>query len=375
MSQSARTASALTIQAGPRALAHLRQHGLRAQDIALIPGAAGGPKGLILQALDQWLFGHWLPSAPRERMLIGASIGAWRMAAACHADPVAAFQRLGDLYCGQCYPLRPSSAQVSQVAAQLLADFIGGHEAELCSHPYYRLQLLAVRGRQLLAAPRGWLGTGTGFAAAGLANLASRARLAGHLERIVIGDPRDPADWLRQQFDAFETRFVPLTPDNVGAALLASSSLPLMMEPVRQIPHAPAGTYWDGGLIDYHLALPYSRIADQPDGGLVLYPHFTDRVIPGWLDKWLPWRRAGRGDRDRLQRGWLDNVILVSPSPGFVHSLVRHKLPDRKDFTYHGQDHEARIRHWQQAVAEGERLRDALAEFALRPDLDQVLPL
>ena len=375
MNQSARPASALTIQAGPRALAHLRQHGLRAQDIALIPGAAGGPKGLILQALDQWLFGHWLPSAPRERMLIGASIGAWRMAAACHADPVAAFQRLGDLYCGQRYPVKPSSAHVSQVVAQLLANFIGGHEAELCSHPYYRLQLLAVRGRRLLAAPQGPLGTGAGFAAAGLANLASRARLADHLERILIGDPRDPAHWLKQRFDAFDTRFVSLTADNVGAALLASGTLPLVMEPVRRIPHAPAGTYWDGGLIDYHLAFPYSRIADQPDGGLVLYPHFTDRIVPGWLDKSLPWRRAGRRNPNQQQRDWLDNVILVSPSRSFVDRLPRRKLPDRKDFPHYGLSHDARIRDWQQAIAEGERLRDALAEFALRPDLQQVLPL
>ena len=99
----------LSIHAGPQALAHLRNHGLRAQDIAIIPGAAGGPKGLILQKLDQWLFGSWLPSAPRERTLIGASIGAWRMAAACLADPVAGFQRLGDLYCEQTYPRRPSA--------------------------------------------------------------------------------------------------------------------------------------------------------------------------------------------------------------------------------------------------------------------------
>ena len=86
--------------------AQLRAHGLRAQDIAVIPAAARGPKGLILQALDQWLFGSWLPGAARKRSLIGASIGAWRMAAACHADPVAPFQRLGDFYCGQRYPLR-----------------------------------------------------------------------------------------------------------------------------------------------------------------------------------------------------------------------------------------------------------------------------
>ena len=40
----------------------------------------------------------------------------------------------------------------------------------------------------------------------------------------------------------------------------------------------------DGGIIDYHLHLPYHRAQ-----GLVLYPHFIDRIVPGWLDKALPW--------------------------------------------------------------------------------------
>ena len=70
--------SLLQFHAGPHALARIRDDGLRAQDVAVIPAAAGGPKGLIFQALDQWLFGTWLPSAPRERILIGSSIGACR---------------------------------------------------------------------------------------------------------------------------------------------------------------------------------------------------------------------------------------------------------------------------------------------------------
>jgi hypothetical protein len=77
--------SALTFHAGPLALAQIRAHGLRARDIAVVPAAAGGPKGLIFRSLDQWVFGEWFPSAPRERTLIGSSIGAWRMAAAASA--------------------------------------------------------------------------------------------------------------------------------------------------------------------------------------------------------------------------------------------------------------------------------------------------
>ena len=361
----------LTFHAGPKALQHLREHGLRAQDIAVIPAAAGGPKGLIFQALDQWLFGHWLPAAPRERMLIGSSIGAWRLAAACHADPVAAFARMGELYCAQRYGAKPSSQEVTDACIDLIDNFIGGHEGEITGHPHYRLHMLTVRGRRLLRAPKRRATMIGGFTAATLANLASRASLGRHLERVIIGDERDPAFWLKAKFDNFPTHFVPLKADNVGAALLASGTLPLIMEPVRAIPHAPNGTYWDGGLIDYHLALPYSRVAGDPAGGLVLYPHFTDQMVPGWLDKSLPWRRASFGKH----RDWLDNVLLVAPSEKFLRTLSRGKLPDRQDFFYYGLDHDFRIRNWKLAISAGQHLRDEFAAFAERPDLSRIQPI
>ncbi len=363
--------SAIDIHAGPKALAHLRKHGLRAQDIAIVAGAAGGPKGLILQALDQWLFGTWLPAAPRERTLIGASIGAWRLAAAAHADPVAAFDRLGRLYCDQRYPHKPSAEYVAEVCGRLLHDFLDGHEAEVVGHPQHRLQILTVRGRRLLTAPRHRLATMAGFAAASLANAASRTRLAGHLDRVVIGDTRDPAFWLKAKFDAFDTYFAPLKEDNLFSALMASGTLPFIMPPVTAIPHAPAGYYWDGGLIDYHLALPYSRVAGNPDGGLVLYPHFTDHIVPGWFDKPLPWRRAGLG----RNRDWLDNVLLISPSTAFLQTLSRSKLPDRKDFLYYGLNHDFRIQNWRLAIGEGERMRDDFAQFVAKPDLRRIKPI
>lgn len=49
---------ALTIRAGLRALQWLRDRGLRAEDVRIIPAAAGGPKGLPLVPLDQYLFGE-----------------------------------------------------------------------------------------------------------------------------------------------------------------------------------------------------------------------------------------------------------------------------------------------------------------------------
>ena len=359
---------ALTFHAGPRALAQLRDHGLRAADVAVVPAAAGGPKGLIFQSLDQWLFGSWLPQAPRERALIGASIGAWRMAAACHADPVAAFERLGHLYCGQRYTEKPSPRQIDAVCRKLLADFVGGHELEVVRHPHYRLHLLTNRGLRGLAAPAHRRAEMTGFLTAALLNLGSRARLAHLLERVVVSDRRGAPAWLEQPFDRFRTRYTTLDAGNLAQALLASGTLPLLMPGVRDLPGAPAGTYWDGGIIDYHLALPYARLAP---GELVLYPHFSEHIVPGWLDKAMPWRRAARG----AGRGDLDNVLIVAPSAAFLQSLPRKKLPDRKDFHHFGLDHDARIRSWQQAIGQGQRLRDEFAAFVARADLSRVLPI
>lgn len=360
---------ALTFHAGPLALAQIRAQGLRAQDVAIVPAAAGGPKGLIFQALDQWVFGDWLPQAPRERSLIGSSIGAWRMAAACQRDPAKAFARLGELYAGQRYSCtKPSQQEVDEVVQTLLGEFVRGHEDDIVHHPHHRLHVLAVRGRRALEAPAHRYAELRGFASAALHNMGSRAWLGRLMERVVIGDWRAPAPWLRERFDSFTTHFSTLTRDNLASGLLASGTLPLIMKAVTGIAELPPGSYWDGGIIDYNLALPYARAAGEHKGDLVLYPHFTSHIVPGWLDKGLPWRRAARGPN----RSWLDNVLIVAPSEEFLRTLPRGKLPDRSDFKFHGLDHDQRIRNWQRAIGEGERLRDELADFVLRPDLSRI---
>jgi hypothetical protein len=92
--------------------------------------------------------------------------------------------------------------------------------------------------------------------------------------------------------------------------------------------------------------------------------------VPDWLDKALPWRRAARGPR----RGWLENVINVAPTE-FLRRLPRGKLPDHKDFTHYGLNHDERIANWRRAIGEGQRLRDELAAFAANPDLSRAMPI
>ena len=349
--------SPICIRLGARARSRIAAAGVQAADIALVPAAAGGPKGLILHQFDCWLFGTWLAQAPRPRRLVGASIGAWRMAAAAFADPVATQRRLVRLYVGQRFPAKLDAAYVSRACRALLDEVLDGRAGEPLAHPDHRLSVLAVRGIGALARAGKWRER-AGFLLAAASNAASRARLAGSLERVVFHDRRDDAAWLKPGFDAFASHFVGLAPDNLRDALLASGSIPLVLEAVADIAGAPPGVFWDGGLIDYHLHLPYQR---EPD--LVLYPHFADHLVPGWLDRSMPWRR--------VHGAALDNVILVSPSPAFLRTLPNGKMPDRRDLKFYGQDHAARARDWQRAIDEGERLAAAFARWCEQPDLRQ----
>ena len=88
----------MQVFAGPRARARLLEAGLRADDVRAVPAAAGGPKGLVLIPLDRLLFGHWLHRAGGIVHLLGASIGAWRMASACLGDADVALARLAEDY-------------------------------------------------------------------------------------------------------------------------------------------------------------------------------------------------------------------------------------------------------------------------------------
>lgn len=117
---------ALSLRAGARALTRIREQGLHAEDVGILPGAAGGPKALGIQGLDLALFGEWLPGAPRERSLIGASIGSWRFASACLPDPVDGIRRLGELYTSQCFAKGVSMAEVSRACIRMLDELLAG---------------------------------------------------------------------------------------------------------------------------------------------------------------------------------------------------------------------------------------------------------
>ncbi|WP_339512071.1 patatin-like phospholipase family protein [Pseudomonas sp. RL_15y_Pfl2_60] len=352
-------APALTVKAGTRAIARIRERGLQPADIGILPGAAGGPKALGIQGLDLALFGEWLPKAPRERSLIGASIGSWRFASACLPDAAQGIRRLGELYTSQRFAKGVTMAEISQSCRVMLDELLEGQDAAVLDNPNYRLNIVVVKSHGLLAHDhRGVLGLGLSSVIGN--NLLARSRLARHFERVILHDAR-LAPPLHPLTD-FPSRYLPLDVNNLRHALLASGSIPMVMEGVRNIPGAGDGTYRDGGLLDYHLDLPYNG------DDIVLYPHFTDKVIPGWFDKTMPWRR---GDSERLK-----NVVLLAPSSEYLAKLPYGKLPDRKDFTRFLGDDTSRERYWRIAMQESQRLGDEFLELTETAQLNaRLIPL
>jgi hypothetical protein len=349
---------ALRVLAGPRARAHLRERGLRAADVHAVAGAAGGPKGLVLNPLDRLLFGHWLQGHARPVHLLGASIGAWRMACACRPDADAALAEMADDYIAQRYQHKPGRApvpsHVSAVFSEALQRRFGGRESEVLSHPSRRLHVFTSRGKGLLAR-EGRVRTPLGYFGAFAANLVHRQAMGLLLDRVVFSDSRDV---LPLAMHEYPTHRVPLDAGNLAAAILASCSIPFWLDAVHDIPGAPHGAYWDGGITDYHMHLDYASLGE----GLVLLPHFQPTLVPGWLDK--PLKRRHRASAR------LDNVVLLVPHARWVATLPGGKLPDRSDFKAYGDDADARMRAWHVALAESQRLADEFAQLVAAQSVD-----
>ncbi len=381
---------ALQIYAGPRAREHLCEHGLRPQDVRVIPAAAGGPKGITLLPLDQFIFGQWLTQSQQVVHLLGASIGAWRMACACLPDAAGALATLAEDYVTQTYPHAPGKMPPPDVTSShfsaVLQQRLGQFAAQIVAHPRFRLHVFASRGRHVLhRAGRGR--AALGYFNAYLANAASRQWLGACMQRVVFSDPRDA---LPVPLQDYPTHRAALTAANVAPAVLASCTIPFAMNPVQDVPGGPLGTYWDGGITDYHLHLNYAAMGASLGGGggggsvgdgiglsqpevdpacanLVLYPHFQPQLVPGWLDK--AWKRRHGAT------GKLDNVVVLAPSPEWVAGLPGGKLPDRTDFARYLDDEPGRHRLWRTAYQESQRLADEFERLVRGGRPIEALPL
>ncbi len=322
--------------AGPKAFARIREKGLESDDVEVLAGASGAAKWLVLSHLDRVIFSSWLKDRQKPLFLIGTSIGAWRFAALSQDRPDKAIAKLESAYINQRYPNDPSPADITDESMRILDSFLDDARIDqVLAHPFCRLSLLAVRCRKMTGDRRPAV-QAAGLALGAIANAVNRKFLKFFFERTLFFDPRDPPPFI--SMNQFPICRVRLDKHNFKTAILASGAIPLLMQGITNISGAPEGMYRDGGIIDYHLDLPFLKESNK----IVLFPHFKDTVIPGWFDKKLFWRRPSLSH--------MDNVLLVTPSMEFIARLPFGRIPDRKDFTrFRGRD-DQRIDCWNQVV-------------------------
>lgn len=349
----------LVVKAGQIARRWLETEGFNFERIELMLGASGGPKWLVLSPLDRYLATQ-KRSAPLH--LLGTSSGAWRFSCYGQADPVRALERLESAYIEQTYPRGATPAQVTTGARRVLQHALGLEgAAQVLAHPTVRFHVMAAGMRGLTRSERLPVQL-AGLIAAGLANLVSRRLLRAFFYRAVFSDPRAT---LPLDLAGFSAREVPLTPANLEQAVLASGSIPLRLEGQRDIPGAPKGVYRDGALLEYNFDLPMKRgsppSAPLPGGtGFVLFPHFLPYLVPGWLDRFVPWRRPRAISLDRM--------ILVHPSRDFLEQLPGGRIPDLTDFRRF--DDRTRTERWRQAARAGEALVEAFQTWQKDPRVE-----
>lgn len=345
----------LAFKAGPGALRYIEKHGVTPNALKALAGAAGGPKWLVLAGIDKWLFGQWLTSRSAPLPAVGSSIGSWRFAAAAQPNATKAIAALEKLYIEQAFSNTPDRAEITSMGLSILRSVLGDQGADnLLRHPWLRLHVITAHCQHLTASDHR-LALTAGFARASLSNLLNRNKLGRHLHRHVFADPRDPLP--DSTFAGFNHQTLALTADNLIDVLLASGSIPYVLNAVTV--NNTAG-YRDGGLIDYHIDLPLT------EEGLVFMPHFSRRFVSGWLDKPLPWRKP----RHR------DNYLVIHPKDEWIASLPDRKIPDRSDFKRYHHDYTKRVAIWREVAARSNELADCLAERAARQDwLEHIEPL
>ncbi|MGA3118987.1 MAG: patatin-like phospholipase family protein [Syntrophobacteraceae bacterium] len=349
----------LVFYAGTKAMHTISRNGLSPGMVKVILGAAGGPKWLVLHGLDRAIFTTWITNRTEPLFLLGSSIGAWRFAAVTQSDPSEALDRFLSAYIAQRYTPYPGREEITLECAKMLGTLLGSSGIkEILHHPFLRLGVFTAHCKWPVASDNKVL-LALGLLDAAIYNTVHRAGLRFFFDRVLFFAPGNPPP-LGATSDV-ETRKIPLSPRNLKDVLLASGSVPLLMLGVDNIPDAPRGMYRDGGIIDYHFDLPILQ-DDENDDGLILFPHYTDRIVPGWFDKGLPWRKPREANVDRL--------LLVSPSKQFIERLPYKRIPNREDFPFFRGRDEERVAYWNEVIEAsaslGEEFLEAVETGAVR---------
>jgi hypothetical protein len=348
----------LDLYAGPTAQKEIQKHGLQQDMFDYMLGASGGPKWFVLAGLDRVVFNDFFATRSKPLHIIGSSAGAFRFACFAQQNPLAALNRLADRYSHTVYSDKPTANEITLSGLELL-DYVLGDTGidEIIENPVIKAHFIVARCKGLTRFESKPLQM-TGLLASAGANALKRSFLQQFYERYVFASPSSELQITDP--NNMPTYSVKLAKNNLAQALMASGSIPVVIEGMTNINGAPKGMYRDGGIIDYHFDLTFG-----PSKGLVFYPHFYSKPIPGWFDKSLKRRLPHKSS--------YDNVVMAVPSAEFVASLPYQKIPDRKDFETMSADQ--RIHYWQTVIQQSDQLGEAFLEATQDKNIaDKVKP-
>ncbi|MCX5854532.1 MAG: hypothetical protein NTZ24_08200 [Deltaproteobacteria bacterium] len=339
----------IRIKAGKLACEVIQDGGFHFDRVTTYFAPATGPRWLAATGFDLTLLKSGLLGHLRPVTLIGASAGAWRFAAWVQPEPEKSYRTLMDAYITTSYKRTETPATILKSMRDIMNTYLEDDALPFAlTNKKYRLAVITARAKNLVSSETKWvqqIGLGICF----LLNAVNRSQLYHFAERVVFyNGPKPPHFCLRPDFRG---RFIPLTEINFKHAVMASGAIPVVIAGVRNIYGAPTGVYRDGGLLDYHLTHHYA----PKDDDITLFFNHQERIVPGWLDKKLSYRRPP----DHI----LDNVLMVYPSEDFIARMPGGKVPDRGDFKTFIDHPATRIENWRQSVQLAEPLGEQFLEL------------
>lgn len=346
--------SALSLYAGPRALKTIQENGIRPDMFTAFLGASGGPKWFVLYGLDKIIFSDFLHQSDQHIDIIGSSAGAFRACCFAQNDPSAAIERLALRYSSMVYSDKPSVREITQKGVELL-DYMMAESGvkEVLKSTQKTVHISVAKCHGLVASEKK-VKQLLGLVVAAARNFLHRNKLQKNFTRVIFSSNTQGLNFSEES--PLNTERVGLSEDNFLDALMASGSIPAVIEGVNNIEGATPGMFRDGGIIDYH----FDMAIETP--GLVIYPHFYKTPVPGWFDKSL--KRACHASS-------YDNVLMLVPSDEFIAKLPFGKIPDRKDFeTMPAQD---RIKYWRTVMQESTKLGEEFLNLVQRDNPAQYI--
>ena len=241
----------IDIVAGKNAAKIINEQGFKPELFTSFLGASGGPKWFTLFGLDKYIFGEFFKNRTQPLNLIGSSAGAFRSACFAQNDPVAAIERLATSYSQTRYSSnKPTPAEITIKARALLEDVFGDNGVtEIINNPVFKAHFIVAKSNGFIASENKLIQL-LGLSKSYMLNRVNRKLLGSQYERFIFGAPNSNLS-ITDSYN-FKTQNIALNQTNLKDALLASGSIPLVMQGIKNIAGSPQGMYRDYSAIAIH---------------------------------------------------------------------------------------------------------------------------